>query len=115
MISFVLLLLRSRLFAEPHPAKFRTSSLYANSSTSCMRPTIVISSANLMIVLDGWVGVQLCTYRVNRMRGLSMQPCGDPVLRAWADEQKGHIFIPSSIAAFLGFTVDSVHFTFSEE
>lgn len=35
--------------------------------------------------------MQLCVYRVNG-RGLSRLPCGDLVLRAQLDEQKGTIF-----------------------
>ena len=49
VIYFVLLTLRSRLFLSHQLMSSCTSSLYAESSLSLMRPTIVVSSANLMM------------------------------------------------------------------
>lgn len=56
-----------------------------------MRPTTMASSAYLMMVLEGWAGMQSCVYKEER-RGLSTQPCGEPVLRKRMEEQKGPIF-----------------------
>ena len=76
-ISFVLLVLSSRLCWEHHPASLLTSSLYAVSSPPLMRTMAL--SANLMMVLEGWVGVQ-SSVRMEYRRRLSTQPWGDPVL-----------------------------------
>ncbi len=68
------------MLAEHHADSFRISSLYAESSPLCISPTTVVSSANFMKELEGWMEVHTYVYRVYR-RGLSMQPCGKPVLR----------------------------------
>ena len=54
------------------------------SSSLAIRPMMVVSSANLMMVLELWVTKQSCVNREYR-RGLSMQPWGAPVLRVRVD------------------------------
>jgi len=79
MISpFVLWTFRTRLFAEHQRESFSTSALYAVSSPSEMSPTTVVLSAYFMMVLVGWVGVQL--YYRAYSRGLSAQPWWKSVL-----------------------------------
>lgn len=41
--------------------------------------TTVVSSVNLMMEFEGWMGAQSCVKRVYRS-GLSTQPWGEPVL-----------------------------------
>lgn len=52
---------------------------------SDLRPTTVVSSTNLTMVLEAWTGVQLCGKMVKR-GGLSTQPCGAPVFRMRVDD-----------------------------
>ena len=51
----------------------------------------MVSSANLMMVLVGWVGVQSWVYK-EYSSGLSTQPCGEPVLRVMVEERWGPSF-----------------------
>lgn len=55
-----------------------------------MSPMTVVSSVNLMMVLEKWMGVQLCVYRVKRS-GLRTQPLGEPVLSVMVEEQWGPV------------------------
>lgn len=80
MSSFILEVLSSRLLLMHHSESLATSSQQADSSPFDIKPTTVVSSANLMIVFVLWVGVQFWVYSEYN-RGLSMQPCGAPVLR----------------------------------
>ena len=77
--SFVLFTLRERLFSWHHSARGLTSSLLAVSSLLVIRPTTIVSSANL-IELEACVATQSWVNREYR-RGLSMHPCGAPLLR----------------------------------
>ena len=72
IISFVLIMLRDRLFWH-HKARTLTSSLKAVSSLSVSRPTTVVSAANLMMVLESCLDMQLWVTREYR-RGLSTHP-----------------------------------------
>ena len=89
--SFVFVVFSDRLLSEHHTVSFCTSSLYADSSSSDMSPITVVSSANLMMVLVGWVGVQSWVYK-EYSSGLSTQPCGEPVLRVMVEERWGPSF-----------------------
>ena len=51
----------------------------------------VESSANLMMVLVGWVRVQSYVYK-EYSNGLSTQPCGEPVLSVMVEERWGPSF-----------------------
>ena len=62
-----------------------TSSLYAVSSPSVIRPMTVVSSANLTMTLELFVATQSCVNR-EKKRGLSTQPCGAPVLRVRVED-----------------------------
>ncbi len=55
------------------------------SSLPLIRPTTVVSSANLIRDLEPCTGMQLCLKRENRI-GLSTQPCGTPVFRVRTEE-----------------------------
>ncbi|MEQ2188420.1 hypothetical protein GOODEAATRI_014824, partial [Goodea atripinnis] len=69
--SFVLWILRVRLFPERQRDSFSTSALYAVSSPSLMRPTTVLWY--LIMRLVGWIGEQSYVLRVYS-RGLETQP-----------------------------------------
>ena len=56
----------------------------------CVR-VCVVSSANLMMVLVGWVGVESWVYK-EYSSGLSTQPCGEPVLSVMVEERWGPSF-----------------------
>lgn len=71
--SLVLLVFGSRLFVDHQATSHQTSSLYAVSSPSEMRPTNVVSLANFTMMLESYMGTQSCLYNVNR-KGLSTQP-----------------------------------------
>ncbi len=77
--SFVFPTLRDRLLVPHHSASCATSSLYCVSSLLLMRPTAVVSSANLMMWLELNLAVQSWVSSV-KSNGLSTQPCGAPVL-----------------------------------
>lgn len=74
---FCFVYIQKRLFALHQSFSLCTS--YADSSFLLMRPSTVVSSANLMIWLVLYIAAQLWVSRVNR-RGLSTQPWGAPVL-----------------------------------
>ena len=61
--SFVFVVFRDRLLSEHHTSSFCNSSLSADSSSPEISPITVVSSANLMMVLVGWVGVQSYVYK----------------------------------------------------
>ncbi len=84
-ISLVFFTLMQRLFPLHHCIRCSTSSLYSDSSLSVMRPTTAVSSANFTIWQLGCLAEQSYVSRVNR-RGLSTQPCGEPVLRVMEEE-----------------------------
>lgn len=77
IMSFVLEMLSTNLFVISKSANF-ISSLYADLSLSCIRPTTVVSSANLIMAFVLLAGTQSCV-KGNR-RGCSTHPCGAPVL-----------------------------------
>lgn len=55
------------------------------SSLSDISPTTVVSSANLIMELEVWMGVQSWVNNVKRIR-LSTQLCGVPVFRMSVEE-----------------------------
>ena len=67
-ISFVLLAFNRRLFALHQAVSLWTTSLYAVSSTPEMRPTTVVSSTNLTMMLEWRRGTQSYVYRAYRKR-----------------------------------------------
>lgn len=79
-ICFVLEVLRTTLLSLHHSARCSISNFQALSSLSEIRPTVVVSSANLIMELDVWKGVQLWVQSV-RTFGLSTQLCGVLVSR----------------------------------
>ncbi len=74
-----------------------TFSLQADSSSSVIRPTTVVSSANLTMTLELCVTTQSCVYREYR-RGLRTQPWGAPVL--WVSGKE--MLLPTLITCLLG-------------
>ena len=84
-ISFVLLTLRKRLLLPHQFTRFSISFLYSVSTLIEIRPTMVVSSANLKIELEGNLATQSWLYQ-ECSRGLGTQPCGAPVLRMIVEE-----------------------------
>ncbi len=74
-ISFVFFTFRERLLSLHHPARRLTSLLYFVSSLLLMRPTTVVSSANLMKRLELFDGVQSWVSRVNTSAHILGGPC----------------------------------------
>ncbi len=77
-------MLSERWFSWHHLVRVLTSSLWAVSSLSVIRPITVVSSANLTMTLELCVAVQSCVYREYRS-GLRTQPWGAPVMRIRGD------------------------------
>src|SRR4029434_8229187 len=59
VISTVLSVFSSRLLRQHHRTSCSTCRLYADSSSSRMRPMTDVSSANLRSLTEGWLEVQL--------------------------------------------------------
>ncbi len=57
----------------------------ADSLSSVIRPSTVVSSANVTMALELCVATPSCVYREYR-RGMRTQPCGSPVLRVSGEE-----------------------------
>lgn len=82
---FVFLMCRARLFSVHHPISLFISSLEADSSPLVINPTTVVLSANLIMVLVLYNGIQSFVYTEQR-NGLSTHPCGAPVLIVKVEE-----------------------------
>ena len=78
-ISLVLSIFRDRLLTLHQVISCSTSSLYDDSSFLLMRPTTVVSSANLMMWFESWSAMQSWVRSANSS-GLISQPWGAPVL-----------------------------------
>ena len=89
-ISVVFLTFRAGWFALHLSIRHSTSFLYASSSLSWIRPTNCCVVLVIYDMISSGFGTAVRGHRVKR-RGLSMQPCGEPVLSVTVLEVSFHM------------------------